>query len=144
VTLKLFKFIKFRLKRVSEKNLSTQREKARKRIIRAYQSKHNGKHPTELKQIPVGYYCIDYTSDGGEKRLCSYYSKIKYKEAIILYGENTVSWAREDYNISKEAGACSLLMTNDYIAGEHTMFSLLWDGCKSCPFNPEPPKKEAK
>lgn len=103
-----------------------------RKVTRKFQSRNNGKHP-DIKNIPMGDYCMAYINHIATP--CKYYSRLKYKEALVLYGEERVSWAEGDMHIGKDCGACSLLNENDYLNGPDDMFSLLWDGVKSCPFN---------
>lgn len=124
------------IKHLKRSSSLVRHQRAEKRIIRAYQSRNNGRHP-DLSVIPHGYYCCSYHSDvlgNAEKTMCPYWYKIKLKEAAILYGEDIVEH-HIGTNTEKEAGGCLLLNTDDYKDGG--MFSLLWDEVKSCPFNPE-------
>lgn len=118
---------------VDEHRKKVRQKKAEKRAIRKYQSKHNGRLP-DITNIPYGYYCTNYKLP--EHPYCPHYSTISFKEAEVLYGLERIKWAEDDGYIGRglEAGACNLLMSNDYLRGP---WSLLWDGCKECPFHPE-------
>ena len=92
--------------------------KHKRKIIRDFQKRNNGKHP-DIKHIPYGEYC---DNEHDSRHYCQYYYTFPAKPddiGNVATGQTII-------------GGCKLINKTD---NDMNGFGLLWDSCKECPFN---------
>lgn len=91
--------------------------KHKRKLIRSFQKRNNGRQP-EIKSIPCGEYC---NNEHDDYCYCQYYYTFPAKiddVGLVAIGQT-------------EIGGCKLINKTDNDMGG---FGLLWDRVKMCPF----------